>query len=58
MCVESFIYEDSDKYLTLKGFLNQEGKKIKFWRTELYKNHVAEFLATKNYNLIRLIRLG
>ena len=25
MLAESFIYDDQDKYLTLKGFLDQEG---------------------------------
>ena len=71
MCVESFIYEDSDKYLTLKGFLNQEGKNDKILVTpsragskrriqnaKLFENHKAEFFTDTNYHLIKLIRLG
>ena len=60
MCVESFIYEDSDKYLTLKGFLNQEGKNDKILVTpspagskrrnqnaELYETIRPSFLLTQ-----------
>ncbi len=28
MLVESFIYDDQDKYITLKEFLDQEGMKV------------------------------